>query len=205
MGSPKHAVRLPDGRTMLDWVLASLLRCVPIAAVVGALTDARRPGVLSIPDIHPGRGPLAGIHAALVRLDVAGCLVAACDQPFLDERLLRPLARDPDRACCLVSAASGALLPLPVYVPRSCLARVVEELFLGRGSLHGLLSRIAPDRVTVPAHLEPAVRSLNTPGELRAAFLETQPVRGPRHAAGLRAGEAPPQRPRTGGRSHSLA
>jgi molybdopterin-guanine dinucleotide biosynthesis protein A len=170
MGRPKHAIVLPDGHTMLDRVVGALLRCVSRVAVVGlSRRDHRRagPDAVTIPDRHPGRGPLAGIHAALTDLDVEGCLIAACDQPLLDERVLLPLlARDPQRACCLVSAAGHEVQPLPLYLPSAARPDVEEELLRGRGAVRGLLDRIPHDNVVLPPELEPAIRSLNTPREL---------------------------------------
>ena len=170
MGTPKHAIVLPGGLTMLEHVVRALLDCVPFVAIVG-LSDpapaAGTRGVVSIPDLHPGRGPLAGVHAALTRLDAGGFLIAACDQPLLDGRHLRPLLeRAPDRACCLAPAGEGRIHPLPVYLPRTILPRVEEDLLRGHGSLRRLIESVVHERVVLSNEHEPALRGINTPEEL---------------------------------------
>jgi molybdopterin-guanine dinucleotide biosynthesis protein A len=49
---------------------------------------------LNIPmtgDIHPGLGPLAGIHAALLSSETPYTFICACDMPLLSERLIKHL------------------------------------------------------------------------------------------------------------------
>lgn len=49
---------------------------------------------LNIPmtgDIHPGLGPLAGIHAALLSSETPYAFICACDMPLLSERLIKHL------------------------------------------------------------------------------------------------------------------
>ena len=41
------------------------------------------------PDLYPGFGPLAGIHAALKRINVSRAFVVGCDMPMIDPVLIR--------------------------------------------------------------------------------------------------------------------
>ena len=43
------------------------------------------------PDLEPGLGPLAGIHAAISTAEAPAVLIVACDLPFVTERFLRGL------------------------------------------------------------------------------------------------------------------
>ena len=43
------------------------------------------------PDLHPGLGPLSGIHAALATAEADRVLVVACDLPFVTTAFLRGL------------------------------------------------------------------------------------------------------------------
>lgn len=170
MGAPKHALVLQDGSTLLEWVARALSRCVATVVVAGlkeeTIPDRPGPHLRRIPDLHPGLGPLAGIHAALRQTTTAGCLFAACDQPFLrGETLGSLLDGRPERPRCLVAEATGRFLPLPVYLPGLCLPQVEDELLRGGRSIRGLLAALEPERIAVPPRFERSLRSVNTPGE----------------------------------------
>ena len=70
------ALRIPS---RFDEVIARL----PVPATVVA-------------DVHPGAGPLAGLHAGLIRRGTSSRLAVATDMPFVDPRVVRAHAR----ACC---------------------------------------------------------------------------------------------------------
>jgi len=90
MGQDKAAVTL-NGRTLLEHALAALRTVCRDVAVLGTY---ERYGSLApvYEDIHPGCGPLGGIHAALSNSQTAFNLVIAVDTPFLVPDFLSYLA-----------------------------------------------------------------------------------------------------------------
>lgn len=58
MGTPKHAIMLPDGRAMIEHVADVLRPVCPRQVVLGPQSPL--PGVHAIPDLRQGFGPLAG-------------------------------------------------------------------------------------------------------------------------------------------------
>ena len=79
-------------------------------------------------DIFAGKGPLAGIHAALLASSTDRIFVCGCDMPFLEEKLIRYL--------CAISSGYDVTLPVHEngYEPlcavynRSALAHIEKHL-----------------------------------------------------------------------------
>lgn len=89
MGTPKHAIALPDGRAMIEHVADVLRQVCPRLVVLGP--DSPLPGVPAIPDLRPGLGPLAGIEALLASGLDDTYLVVPCDMPRLTAEVLQAL------------------------------------------------------------------------------------------------------------------
>jgi len=81
-------------------------------------------------DIHPGCGPLGGLHTALSYASQPLVAVVACDMPFVNPNLLAFQARllEAESADVVVPFAKGGYEPLhAVYRRESCLP-VVERM-----------------------------------------------------------------------------
>ncbi|MBI4236266.1 MAG: molybdenum cofactor guanylyltransferase [Chloroflexi bacterium] len=116
-----------------------------------------------VPDIHPGRGPLGGLHAGLVAARHDYVLAVACDMPFLHPPLLELLVSLASGHEAVVPRVQGRLQTLHAVYARSCLP-VVEGLLAGPGapSLHDLVShlRIRYVEEQEVRRLDPDLRSL---------------------------------------------
>ena len=76
------------GQTLLDRALATLRAVCDSVTIVGdPSTFASYSPV--IPDLFPGCGPLAGIHAALTHSSAELNIMLAVDMPFVSAELLR--------------------------------------------------------------------------------------------------------------------
>ena len=103
MGADKTFLEF-QGRTLLERALAVIGHVCPSVAIVGDPVRFSNYGSV-VEDVYSGCGPLAGIHAALVRSSAEWNLMLAVDMPFVSEDLLS----------CLFSAAeeSGAVVTVP--------------------------------------------------------------------------------------------
>ncbi|MGC8794519.1 MAG: molybdenum cofactor guanylyltransferase [Bryobacteraceae bacterium] len=120
----------------------------------------------AIPDLFPGAGPVAGIHAALASGRADWNLVVACDMPEIAAPLLRELL---DAA---VQAGKPALAPLSpgdqiqalcaVY-HRDCLPVFEQALREGRRRLRDVIAEL--DMALWPVAEPRWFRNLNTPDE----------------------------------------
>lgn len=162
-GSDKAAALL-DGRTLVDRAAETLARVFAEVIVVSS-----RAPVSSIwphvPDRRAGKGPLAGIEAALRFASdhgYEGAFVLACDLPLVEvgtvrsvldtlgDRLAAAPARDADRGW----------EPLCAAYRIECLPMVSAALDRGELAAHAVLDAV--DAVRAPAHAR-ALLNVNTP------------------------------------------
>jgi molybdenum cofactor guanylyltransferase len=107
MGTDKALLRLPDGATLLEHSVAVLSSVASEVRIIGSRKkygDATTAAMI-VEDIYPDRGPLGGIHAAVMSSHTELNLVLAVDTPAVTPTLLDYLV---DRA-----EASDALVVVP--------------------------------------------------------------------------------------------
>jgi len=121
-----------------------------------------------VPDIYPGHGSIAGIHAALTASGTERIFVTACDMPYLDAGVIRAQAAFLGEEAVLVPESEGGLEPLHSFYTKAALP-VIEE-FLNAGQ-----RRILDIFPLLTAHIIPAAevakfapgfkpfRNVNTP------------------------------------------
>jgi molybdopterin-guanine dinucleotide biosynthesis protein A len=141
---PDKRVLSVGGRTLLRRAVDALRQVFESVTVV---SDAE--SVLQLPDgvsierdRYPGRGPLAGIHAALSAGTGVPVFVAGCDMPFLNPVLIGRLFRMVPGHDAVVPRAHGKTQCLhAVYSPRC--AAPAERLLAGdRRAVEKLLDEV---------------------------------------------------------------
>jgi molybdopterin-guanine dinucleotide biosynthesis protein A len=155
------------GRALVDHVARQVAEAAGSVVLVGHPERYAHLPYALIADEYPGRGPLAGIHAALGASRADWNLVVACDMPGLTAPFLRQLlARAEAGAADCVAARSPAGLPEPLCAVyhRRC-----------RDSLAAWLEADRPNKAAdwlasqhVAWHPVPAgdwLRNANTPAE----------------------------------------
>ncbi|KWX77873.1 molybdenum cofactor guanylyltransferase [Paenibacillus jilunlii] len=88
-------------------------------------------GLPQVPDLYPGCGPLAGLHAALHQSPTEWSVVAACDLPFASAEFMRYMmsaVAGPSRD--LTPDYTGGGLQIDAAVPESVTGRVQPLLGL---------------------------------------------------------------------------
>lgn len=102
--------RMGRDKASLPWSGGTLAaRAVAVLAeacgevVVAGPTGVAPPGFEAVPDLLPGRGPLAGLHAGLERAAGQPIFALACDMPFVGPELVRHLL-----AAAAAGGANGA-------------------------------------------------------------------------------------------------
>ncbi len=128
MGTDKASLFFGRER-MVERVVARLKKAFPRMILVGG--DAEKYSYLGLPvvrDVYPGRGPLAGIHAALVHVSTPYVFVAACDMPFADAGLALFLVRQAPGHDVVVVRDGSYLEPLFAVYGKGCLQAVEHTL-----------------------------------------------------------------------------
>jgi molybdopterin-guanine dinucleotide biosynthesis protein A len=101
-----------------------------IVAVKGPLPYCL-PGVRLVTDVHPGCGPLGGLHAGLAAASNSCCSVVACDMPFLNLDLLRYLISLAEDADVVVPRWTDVEPLHAIYRPVTCLGPIERALARG--------------------------------------------------------------------------
>lgn len=175
MGRDKATVPL-GGHTLLERAVSFWRACPPIADVLvaaGARTPDPLPaGTVCVPDLFPGCGPMAGLHAAFSLTDAEVLYVSAVDMPFLTQAALLP---EPvgDAA---VYTKDGRPEPLFGVYRRTALPVLDEALRAGRHRMTDALARMDVTYHTLPEALAAVTENLNTPQDLMRARAGSPPA-----------------------------
>jgi molybdopterin-guanine dinucleotide biosynthesis protein A len=163
-----------EGRRIIDRQLDVLLALFErVVIVANDATPFAGLGLPVIPDrAGPGRGPLAGIDAALAWLppEADSVVCVAGDMPFLVPAILRAL-RDAPPAAAVVPRPAGKVEPLCARYHRALAPVIAAALSAGELAVHALLARpgvaFLDDGALRP--LDPTLRSfanVNSPADL---------------------------------------
>lgn len=154
--------------------LAEQLR--PIADSITVIADKAGRyadlGLTTIGDIHPGQGPVAGLHTALHHADAPWLLLVSCDLLELRPHWLEALwhARTDGAHTQAVAFHEQHWQPFPGLYHQSLLAAVERRLAAGDLRMQRLLD-VTASAVSLPSDW-PAVAQVNTPEALVKAIHE---------------------------------
>lgn len=140
MGCDKALLRL-HGRPILQ-ALATRLRALTDRVCLSANDPFAYAflGLPMIPDIYPGCGPLAGLHAAMTHSTRPLLLVLACDLPGVETGFLRRMVDCSRGFDAVIPATSDGLLhPACAVYRRTCLDAVERNLSTGQYQMLKLL------------------------------------------------------------------
>lgn len=168
MGRSKAWV--PVGGVPMAVLVARALRdggCRPVVFVGGepARRADREPVVPTVPDLHPGAGPLGAVLTALHAFP-GDVVVAACDLPTLDGASVRALlAADPDGSAAVVVGTSAGQHVALARWRRNAVVELAELFEAGHRSWRSALAALPTCTVELAAE---RVADVDTPGELAA-------------------------------------
>lgn len=95
-----------------------------------------------VPDIYPGKGVVAGIHAGLSQSRGGGIFVVGCDMPQLQGELIRHLTTLAEGADVVMPLSAGGYEPLHAIYGKGCLPALEELLRNGDQRVISLLPRV---------------------------------------------------------------
>ncbi|HEV2696877.1 MAG TPA: molybdenum cofactor guanylyltransferase [Terriglobales bacterium] len=170
MGADKAFLEF-GGRTLLARALELATTAAESVAIVGDPAKFAE-FAPAIADIFPVHGPLAGIHAALLRSETELNLMLAVDLPFLDDRLLKYVVAQAECSSALVAVpfVSGHYQPLCAVYRKAFASLAEEALAQGRNKIDALFPgipvRVIDEKELANAGCNPAaLRNVNTPEE----------------------------------------
>jgi molybdenum cofactor guanylyltransferase len=174
MGADKSFLEF-RGRTLLEHALETMRGVCDEVLIVGDATKFASYGTV-VADVYPGCGPLAGIHAALLKSSAELNLIMAVDMPFVSRELLAFLlttAAETD-ASVVVPRTSRGFQPLCAVYRRAFAAPAEEALRAGKYKIDAVfpgisLCVIGEEEFTQAGFAERMFFNVNTPEDLRVA------------------------------------
>jgi molybdopterin-guanine dinucleotide biosynthesis protein A len=131
-------------------------------------------GARMIGDVLPSRGPLAGIHAALMNCPADAIFVCACDMPFIDPKIIALICdrhRQSSGSDATIPVFEGAPQPLFGVYCKTTLGLLEQAVREDKVALKRFLAEVRTTYVGEPdiRSLDPLGRTfmnINTPADL---------------------------------------
>ena len=167
IGSPKHALSLPDGSTMIEAVATALGAVCEHLVILGA--EDAMPVLPHIADLRPSCGPLGGIEALLASGIDTQYLACPCDLPFVTSELFNALLQ-PTQATATVLRLEGSqqIEPLPARISAEAIDATKCLLDEGRRAVYQLMAAIDVEEISAPKAWSKLLTNVNTPQEYAA-------------------------------------
>jgi len=163
------------GRTLLERATGLMRNVCAEVGIVGDATKFAKYGDV-IEDVYPGCGPLAGIHAALLRSSAESNLMLAVDMPFVTRELLEFffVTANESEATVVVPRMAAGFQPLCAVYRRDFGAAAEGALRAGKYKIDQLfpsvtLRVIDEDELTRAGFSEQMFFNVNTADDLRTA------------------------------------
>lgn len=174
MGTDKSLLRFGSS-TLIESAVERVQRVVTAVAIVSPRDDLAKYAPM-IHDVYPDRGPLGGIHAALVSSANELNLMLAVDMPFVDPELLKSLlgAAQESQAVVTVPQTSAGWQPL-CAVYRKAFATIAEMALKENDYKIDRLFKQVTTRIVSEVELEQwgytshVFMNLNTPDDFKNA------------------------------------
>lgn len=137
MGFDKQLL-MEDDRRILETVIETLKQEFPDILIVTAKPQLYEGiGVRLCSDLYPGRGPLAGVHAALRNTRSQYVYLLACDMPVVNLPFIRHMKQKllETRMDICASRYNERMEPFNTFYSRALLGEVIHRLETGNSSL----------------------------------------------------------------------
>lgn len=174
MGQPKHALKLSDGRTMIEHVADALRTAcngdadseIIILGPDDVLANIALPRARCLPDNHPDLGPLAGIEALLSSGIAEHYLLCACDTPMLTAELLMRLRATTGKPITMFRVeGADRCEPMPMRIASSAINNARRFLNSNDRSIHNLADSMPCEEIAITRDEGLQLQNINTPAE----------------------------------------
>ncbi|MBP3736951.1 MAG: molybdenum cofactor guanylyltransferase [Lachnospiraceae bacterium] len=159
MGRDKVLLADKAGRTLLTHFKEELSPFDEVLVSSNVLEDA-------VPDLFPGCGPMAGIHAALLRCRNEYLFCIPCDMPLFPGaaalRMLEAFDTEKDRALTVCSA-DGRIHPVCCIVSKTLLPLLERKLRDGDFRLQAFFREAGARIIELPDFPDDIFMNMNTP------------------------------------------
>jgi len=165
MGSPKHLVTLPNGKTMLEAMLEFASLISKQIVILGG--DVK--GYKCVQDLRKQHGPVGGIEALLHSDIDTDYLVVGCDMPYLVTKDIQPLV---DCEGSAVFSFANMVLGLPIHIRANDRNACSTYLDMGGKSIRGFISKIPHTNIPLNEEQSNTFLSMNSRDDINKLSFE---------------------------------
>jgi molybdopterin-guanine dinucleotide biosynthesis protein A len=126
------ALQVIGGKSLIQWVVdrVAIVSTEIIIATAGgeAIPCSSVARIKTAADIHPEKGPLAGIHSGLLASSSRRAIVVGCDTPFFSVALLEYMTQTSPVFDVVVPRVKEKVEPLCAVYSKNCVAPIHELL-----------------------------------------------------------------------------
>lgn len=134
MGKDKAFLEYRD-KSFIENIINKGNKFQEILIVSNNKKDYEKFNIKVVQDIYKEKGPIGGIHAALVNSKFNKVLCVACDMPLLSEETLVNLSKEKDESEVVIPKINGRLQPLCAIYTKSLIERIEENIQKNRKKL----------------------------------------------------------------------
>ena len=120
------------GKSLVQWVVDRLAilstEIIIVTALAETISCSSAIRIKTAADIHPGRGPLAGIYSGLIASSSPRAIVVGCDMPFLSVGLLEYMVQVSAEFDVALPRIGEKVEPLCAVYSKNCLAPICKLL-----------------------------------------------------------------------------
>ncbi len=131
LGYREKALMDINGKPLLAFVIESLKKVVDNIIISvrdkaqGELLESRFPGFAFAYDTHKNTGPLAGILSGLLSCRDEFCFIAACDMPFINDKVVKMLFQKSEFHDAVIPQWEDGFLE-PLHAVYRCKSMIIE-------------------------------------------------------------------------------
>ncbi|MEQ6388529.1 molybdenum cofactor guanylyltransferase [Bacillaceae bacterium S4-13-58] len=143
MGTNKALLPL-NGKQAIGHILDEVSTVVESSVIIS--NEIESYSFLQIPvyqDIHPGKGPLAGLESVMENVESEWYVIIACDMPLISRKIIGELIDEADLCDAVVPKVEGRKHPLMGVYHRSVLSIVKECIKNNELRMESLLQKIS--------------------------------------------------------------
>jgi FdhD protein len=123
-----------------------------------------------VPDLFPGQGALAGLHAGLHHAATPHIFAVACDMPYLNDTLIRRLSQLRSEADVVIPEGDHGAEPLHALYGKACLFPMAEALAADERRIVNFfpevrVKRFSREQVAIIDPSFDSFRNINTPDD----------------------------------------
>ena len=145
LGRTKALVEV-DGRTIIEKVLSVIpAQKDNIKLITSSFQIFRFLKLKMIADIHPGLGPIGGVHAGLVDSPFDFNFFLACDLPLISTEVVQTVLDFHAGQDIFGISTKNGLEPLCALYSRNCIPAIERQIKIRDYSLHSLFETVPSD------------------------------------------------------------